>query len=365
MNGAFSRDFINLVLNKVDIVDLIQARVSLTKKSNHNYFACCPFHSEKTASFSVSQNKQFYHCFGCGTHGNAIDFLMHYDHLHFKEALELLARQAGLELPKILKQDKSETIDTSLYTLMEISAAFYQQQLRTSPRAIHYLKKRGISGKTAKQFGIGYAQDSWDALLLSHGKTAEAKQKLLELGLVIRKEDDRFYDRFRDRILFPIHDKRGRIVGFGGRIIDQGEPKYLNSPETQLFQKGQMLYGLFQALEENRKLEQLIVVEGYMDVIGLFQHGVNYAVATLGTATTVAHLQMIFRYTNKIIFCFDGDEAGRRAASRAMELLLPLMLEQRIVFFLFLPEGEDPDSIIQREGKEKFEGRLMKAVPFS
>ena len=365
MSEHTSRDFIHLVLNKIDLIELIGARISLRKKSSHNYFGCCPFHNEKTPSFSVSQQKQFYYCFGCGAHGNALDFLIQYDRLNFKEALEVLARQVGLEMPTTFHSDKKEAVDSSLYDLMTAATGFYQRRLRDSQRAIDYLKNRGISGVIAKQFGLGYATSEWDALLSVFGKTAEDKQKLSQVGLVITKEDGKSYDRFRDRVMFPIHDKRGRVIGFGGRIIDQGEPKYLNSPETPIFQKGHTLYGLYQALEANRKLQRIIVVEGYMDVIALFQQEVTYAVATLGTATTTFHLQYLFRYAPEIVFCFDGDEAGRRAAWRALELLFPLMRDDLQIRFMFLPEGEDPDSLIRREGKLRFEERVAKATPFS
>lgn len=359
------REFIRLLLDKIDLVELLGARLSLKKKSASNYFACCPFHNEKTASFSVSQTKQFYYCFGCGAHGNAIDFLMQFDHLSFPETVETLARQVGMEVPKTQRAGEEIHRTEPLYVLMEEATRFYQGQLRKSERTIEYLKKRGISGHTAKQFDLGYAPHQWDALLQHLSALNDDKQKMLSAGLIVKKEEGRYYDRFRDRVMFPIHDKRGRVIAFGGRIIDQGEPKYLNSPETPLFQKGQELYGLYQALEANKKLERLLVVEGYMDVVGLFQHGIHYAVATLGTATTLAHLQRLLRHTPEIIFCFDGDAAGRRAAWRACELALPLMQDHIQIRFMFLPEGEDPDTMIAKEGKTKFEERIHQALTFS
>lgn len=359
------REFISLLLDKVDLVDLISARLPIKKKSANNFFACCPFHNEKTPSFSVNQAKQFYYCFGCGEHGNAIDFLMKYDHLGFVETIETLARQVGLEVPRTQHQEDKQDTTAPLYAITAEAAAFYQAQLKKSPRAIDYLKQRGLSGTIAKQFGLGYAPAQWEQLLQQFGDTAQNKQKLLQAGLTIKKEDGGYYDRFRDRIMFPIHDRRGRIIGFGGRIIDQGEPKYLNSPETPIFQKGQELYGLYQSLQANRKLNRLLVVEGYMDVIALFQHGINYAVATLGTATTPHHLHQLLRYTNEIIFCFDGDEAGRRAAWRAFEVVLPMMHDELQIKFMFLPEGDDPDTLVAREGKERFEEQLSKALTFT
>ncbi|EKD72896.1 MAG: DNA primase [uncultured bacterium] len=313
----------------------------------------------------MSQHKQFYYCFGCGAHGNAIDFLIQYERLNFKEALETLARQVGLEMPNTFQRDNKEEIDSSLYTLLMAAGGVYQRQLRQSKRVIAYLKNRGISGIIAKQFGLGYATAEWGSLLNLFGKTAEDKRKLLQVGLIISKEDGKCYDRFRDRVMFPIHDKRGRVIGFGGRIIDQGEPKYLNSPETPIFQKGHTLYGLHQVLAVNHHVPRVLVVEGYMDVIALFQHEITYAVATLGTATTAFHAQMLFRYASEIVFCFDGDDAGRRAAWRALEVLFPLMRDDLQIRFMFLPDGEDPDSLVRREGKVLFEERVIAAMPFS
>lgn len=359
------REFIDLVLTKIDLVDLITTRLPLRKKSGNNYFACCPFHNEKTPSFSVNQTKQFFYCFGCGARGNAIDFLMQHDHLSFPETIETLARQIGMEIPKTVTAHKKTDSLPELYELMTQVATYYQAQLRQSERAIRYLKNRGITGKIAQQFGLGYAPASWSHILDAFGKTDADKKRLFDVGLIIKKTEGGYYDRFRDRIIYPIHDYRGRIIGFGGRIIDEGEPKYLNSPETPLFQKGHELYGLYQALKANRQLEHILIVEGYMDVMALFQHGITYAVATLGTATTSHHLKRLFRYTHEIIFCFDGDEAGRTAAWRALEVLFPIMHDSLQVRFLFLPEGEDPDSLVRKEGKIPFEKGLDDALSLS
>ena len=363
---SIPREFIQLLLSRTDIVDLIDGRVPLRKKSANNYFACCPFHAEKSASFSVSQAKQFYYCFGCGAHGNAIDFLMNYDRLSFPESVEALAKLAGLEIPRESNYTpKKAVINTDGYELLATIAKYYQTQLRQSEIAINYLKHRGVSGEIAKEFVIGYAAAGWDHVLQAFGNTPQLKQQLLETGMLIKKDDGGFYDRFRERVMFPIHNRRGQIIGFGGRILDKGEPKYLNSPETPLFQKGHELYGLYQALQMNRNLQRALIVEGYMDVIALFQHGITYAVATLGTATTTHHLQRLFRNTSEIIFCFDGDQAGRTAAWRALLVALPVMRDEIQVRFMFLPDGEDPDSLIRKEGKDSFEKRIQTSVPLS
>lgn len=362
---SIPREFIDLLLSRIDIVDLINTQIPLRKKSGSNYFACCPFHTEKSASFSVSQPKQFYYCFGCGAHGNAIDFMIQHDRLSFPEAIETLAKQVGLEVPKsasLVKKDESLPI---LYDLVAKTAEYYYEQMRHSPRAINYLKNRGISGTIAQQFMIGYAPSGWSHVLDTLGKTDLDKKRLFDCGIIIKKNEGGYYDRFRDRIIFPIHDYRGRMIGFGGRVIDQGEPKYLNSPETPLFQKGHELYGLHQSLKNHRQLERVIIVEGYMDVIALFQHGITYAVATLGTATSSHHLQRLFRYTSEIVFCFDGDNAGRTAAWRALEVTLPAMHDSLQIRFLFLPEGEDPDSLVRKEGKPQFEKRMESAMSLS
>ncbi len=364
MAEQIPREFIDQLLNRIDIVDLIDSRITLRKKTGSNFFACCPFHNEKSPSFSVSQPKQFYYCFGCGAHGNAIDFLMQYDRLHFPEAIEALAKQIGMEVPRQLttRSPEKAAAQQSLYELLDQVTKFYQNQLRQhtqAQRVVDYLKNRGVSGTIAKDFGIGFAPPGWDHVLQAFEKN---KLQLLEAGMLIKKEDGGFYDRFRDRIMFPIHDRRGRIIGFGGRIIDQGEPKYLNSPETPIFQKGHELYGLYQALQANRQLQRIIVVEGYMDVIALFQHEISYAVATLGTATSANHLERLFRHTSEIIFCFDGDQAGKTAAWRALQVTLPLMHDGVQVRFMFLPDGEDPDSLVRKEGKEKFEEHMQHAL---
>jgi DNA primase len=364
MSEHIPRDFIDQLLNRVDIVDLIDSRLTLRKKTGSNFFACCPFHNEKSPSFSVSQPKQFYYCFGCGAHGNAIDFLMQYDRLSFPEAIDTLAKQTGMEIPRQVAGTSPEktAAQKSLYELVEHVAKFYQTQLRQHPEAecvITYLKERGVSGAIAKEFGIGFAPSGWDYVLKAFEKD---KQQLAEVGMLIKKDDGGFYDRFRERIMFPIQDRRGRYIGFGGRIIDKGEPKYLNSPETPLFQKGHELYGLYQALQANRQLTRIIVVEGYMDVIALFQHEITYAVATLGTATTANHIERLFRHTTEIIFCFDGDQAGRTAAWRALQITLPLMRDGVQVRFMFLPDGEDPDTLVRKEGQEKFIERMQQAL---
>lgn len=365
MTTQIPREFIRQLLDRVEIVDLIDGRLPLKKKSGSNYFACCPFHAEKSASFSVSQSKQFYYCFGCGAHGNAIDFLMQYDRLEFPEAIENLAKQVGMEIPRESRLPEKTVKNTSLYELLDSAVKFYQAQLKQNPRAIEYLKNRGLSGEVAKEFALGFAPAGWDHLIKNIGKTELIKKQLLDAGMLIKKEDGGFYDRFRDRIMFPIHDRRGKIIGFGGRIIDKGEPKYLNSPETPIFQKGHELYGLYHALQANRELKRALIVEGYMDVIALFQNGINYAVATLGTATSANHLQRLFRYTSEIIFCFDGDNAGRTAAWRALLVTLPVMKDGVQIRFMFLPDGEDPDSLIRKEGKQQFESRMQNSLSIS
>jgi DNA primase len=358
------REFIDQLLGRVDIVDYIDTRLTLRKKTGSNFFACCPFHNEKSPSFSVSQAKQFYYCFGCGAHGNVIDFLMQYDRLSFPEAIETLAKQIGMEVPRKtghFSPEKSAAQQT-LYELLEQIARHYQTQLRQhsgAERPVEYLKQRGVSGAIAKDFAIGFAPPGWDNVLNAFEKD---KAQLLTCGMLIKKDDGSYYDRFRDRIMFPILDRRGRVVGFGGRVIDQGEPKYLNSPETPVFQKSHELYGLYQALNANRQLQRVIVVEGYMDVIALFQHGITYAVATLGTATSAQHLERLLRHTAEIIFCFDGDQAGRTAAWRALQVTLPLMRDGMQIRFMFLPDGEDPDSLVRRIGQAGFEHTIQQAL---
>ena len=357
--------FIQDLLARIDIVDLIQARVPI-KRKGANYLGLCPFHNEKSPSFTVSATKQFYHCFGCGKHDNAIGFLMDFEHLTFVESVEELARQAGLEVP----QDESKQAPINydpLFALMKTAALYYQRMLREHPhktRTVAYLKQRGLNGQTAKAFGLGLAPDEWDGLLKSINPSETGISQLLEVGLLSQNEKGRIYDRFRDRVMFPIHDKRGRVIGFGGRVIDKGEPKYLNSPETPLFHKGRNLYGLYEAKQKLNPLTRLLIVEGYMDVVMLAQAGIHYAVATLGTATTAEHLRLLKQECDELFFCFDGDKAGREAAARALKICLPLMTGELDIRFLFLPEGEDPDSLVQKEGKIAFEQRLHKeALP--
>ncbi len=373
MAGRIPQHFIDELLNRTDVVDLIDGFVPL-KKAGANYKACCPFHGEKTPSFTVSPTKQFYHCFGCGVNGTAISFLMEYDHMEFREAVETLASSAGMEVPQesqsfTPKNTQSQGID--LYQLMQQVEGFYQTQLRqhaTKDEAVAYLKKRGLSGDVAKRFGLGFSPEGWSHLMDSLGDTAPAQKALLDTGMLTKNEKGRVYDRFRNRIMFPIHDHRGRVVGFGGRVLEQaepqpGNPKYLNSPETPIFHKGSELYGLYAARGAIKEAEGVLVVEGYMDVVALAQEGINNAVATLGTATTAMHLQRLFRHTPNITFSFDGDRAGRAAAWKALETSLPAMQDGHQVSFLFLPDGEDPDTMVKKVGKEGFEKLVQEAMP--
>jgi DNA primase len=357
-------DFIQTLLARVDIVEVIDRLVPL-KKAGANYVACCPFHSEKTPSFSVSPTKQFYHCFGCGAHGTAIGFLIEHSGKSFPEAVEELARDAGLTVPRIERpgerEKREEAIDLTEQLL--VAAKFYRAQLRESQRAIDYLKGRGLTGAIAAKFGIGYAPDAWQSLERAFANYGDAA--LDAAGLVVSGEGGKRYDRFRDRVMFPIHDARGRVVGFGGRVLDTGEPKYLNSPETPVFSKGRELYGLYQARQAIRDAGRVVVVEGYMDVVALAQHGIDYAVATLGTSTTPVHVQKLFRMTDTVVFCFDGDSAGRKAARRALENALPVLADGKNAQFLLLPEGEDPDDFVRRRGKAAFEQALGSAIPLS
>jgi len=357
-------DFIQTLLARTDIVEVIDRHVPL-KKAGTNYVACCPFHSEKTPSFTVSPGKQFYHCFGCGAHGTAIGFLMEFGGKPFPEAVEELARDAGLEVPRSLPSgDEARRGQTEdLAGLLLRAAKFYRGALKESARAIEYLRERGLTGAVAARFGIGYAPDEWQPL--SRAVSNYHDKALETAGLVIVGDGGKRYDRFRDRVMFPIHDASGHVVGFGGRVIGPGEPKYLNSPETPLFSKGRELYGLFQARPAIRTAGKVIVVEGYMDVVALAQHGVEYAVATLGTATTPVHAQKLFRITDTVVFCFDGDEAGRRAAWRALENTLPVLTDGKQARFLFLPDGEDPDDAVRARGKGAFETLVEEAVPLS
>ncbi len=364
MAGRISREFIDELLNRVDIVEVIDARVPL-KKAGKDYKACCPFHDEKTPSFTVSQTKQFYHCFGCGKNGSAIGFLMEYEHLSFPEAVTDLAQRAGLTVPTEAGTAAPDSASHALLDLLNEAGRFYRNQLRSHPtagKAIDYLKGRGLSGEITQSFGIGYAPEGWDHLTKALGKDDPARDRLVAAGLAAKKEGGGYYDRFRNRVIFPIHDHRGRIVGFGGRVMDpKDEPKYLNSPETSLFHKGRELYGLFRARDAIKKSGRVLVVEGYMDVVALAQHGIDYAVATLGTAATRDHLDRLYRHAPEVVFCFDGDRAGREAAWRALEVTLPLLHEGRQASFLFLPEGEDPDTLVRKEGREAFEARLKTA----
>ncbi len=366
--GRIPHSFIDELVARTDIVELIGGRVPL-KRAGREFKACCPFHDEKSPSFWVSPDKQFYHCFGCGAHGTALGFLMEYDHLGFVEAVEELASRAGLEVPRE-GGDAAPRPDDDLFLALERAALYFRQQLGESPKAREYLGKRGLGAEIQQRFGIGYAPPRWDGLLERHGGSEAERQTLLRAGLVVERQpepgrDAGHYDRFRDRVMFPIRDARGRVIGFGGRVLDQGEPKYLNSPETELFHKGRELYGLFEARQATRNLRRLLVVEGYMDVVRLHQAGLTYAVATLGTATTPEHLQRIFRLVGEVVFCFDGDRAGRAAAWRALENSLPEVREGRQLRFLFLPDGHDPDSLVGEEGAEAFEARMTQALPLA
>jgi len=360
--GRIPASFIDELMTRTDIVEVINGRVPL-KKAGREFKACCPFHGEKTPSFTVSPTKQFYHCFGCGAHGTAVGFLMDYEHMSFPEAVEELASIAGLEVPKEAGEAPDRRHD--LYGVLEAAATFFREQLKSSPDAVAYLKRRGLTGETAGRFGVGYAPEGWDGLIRRLGTGDEAVRRLAAAGLVIERDGGGWYDRFRGRVMFPIRDARGRVIAFGGRVLGDGEPKYLNSPETPLFHKGKELYGLYEARQALRDIPRLMVVEGYMDVIGLHQAGLPWAVATLGTATTLDHLERLFRVTEEVVFCFDGDRAGRQAAWRALENALPAMHDGRQIRFLFLPEGEDPDSLVGKEGAEAFEARLAGALPFS
>jgi DNA primase len=371
MAGRIPQGFIDELTARADIVELIGSRVEL-KKAGREYRACCPFHNEKTPSFWVSPQKQFYHCFGCGAHGTALGFLMEYDKLSFPEAIEELAGRLGLDVPREASAQTDQSGSTQpLYDMNLKVAKHFAGVLGGDSRAKEYAKKRGLTRDTLERFMIGFAANSWNDVLKRFGPTESDRKVLFDCGLVIERERtdnrtlDRFYDRFRDRLMFPIRDSRGRVLAFGGRIIDQGEPKYLNSPETLLFHKGRELYGMYEVRQSRTTLKRLLVVEGYMDVARLHQAGVTYAVATLGTATTPEHLRRIFKLVNEVVFCFDGDKAGRAAAWRALGNALPEAREGRQIRFLFLPEGHDPDSLVGEEGREAFEQRLDGALPLS
>ncbi|MES2204024.1 MAG: DNA primase [Pseudomonadota bacterium] len=360
------REFIDQVLNQTNIVDVVDAVVSL-KKFGANYKACCPFHDEKSPSFVVSPAKQIYHCFGCGVGGNVISFLMEHDHINFIEAITELAKRAHLTIPQAVMSITPVKPRDDLYELMQYASQFYEAQLKNTEaaRAKSYLINRGLSGAIAKQFALGFAPNTWDSLIQHLRGQKFSIEDMITAGLVTQKETSKTFDKFRDRIMFPIHDRQGRIIAFGGRIIDQGEPKYLNSPETPIFHKSNELYGIYQWLKTHKNFDSVVVVEGYMDVLALVQQGVTNVVGTLGTATTEQHLQLLFRYTDKIIFCFDGDNAGKKAAWRALTIALPKLKSNKSLRFVFLPENEDPDTFIRKQGKENFDKAMQQATTLS
>ena len=369
MAGLIPQTFIDDLLDRVDIVDVVNSRVQL-KKAGKNYKACCPFHEEKSPSFTVAQDKQFFYCFGCGAGGNALGFVMEFDRVDFLPAVEMLAKNAGLEIPREAAPDRAVSKKKdNLYSILTESDHFFRQQLRShqgAATAVDYLKGRGLSGQIAAAFGVGYAPPGWDNLLNAAG-TEPDKIKLLEESgmLIVKPEEKKQYDRFRHRIMFPIRDQRGRTIGFGGRVLDDSTPKYLNSPETPVFHKGRELYGLYEARQALKEIPCLIMVEGYMDVIALAQYRIHNAVATLGTALTENHLQKLFRYTSELVFCFDGDSAGVRAAGRSLEIALPEMRDGVSAKFLFLPDGEDPDSMVRKLGSDEFQKQVEGATPLS
>ncbi|MDD0973395.1 DNA primase [Pseudomonas fontis] len=364
MAGLIPQSFIDDLLNRTDIVDVVSSRIQL-KKAGKNHTACCPFHKEKTPSFSVSPDKQFYYCFGCGAGGNALGFIMDHDNLDFPQAVEELAKAAGMEVPREESgrgHKPRQPTDSPLYPLLEAAAEFYRQALKGHPTrksAVEYLKGRGLSGEIARDFGLGFAPPGWDNLFKHLSSDTLQQKAMIDAGLLIENaESGKRYDRFRDRVMFPIRDSRGRVIAFGGRVLGDDKPKYLNSPETPVFHKGQELYGLYEARKFNRNLDEIIVVEGYMDVIALAQQGLRNAVATLGTATSEEHLKRLFRVVPSVLFCFDGDQAGRNAAWRALEAALPSLQDGRKARFLFLPEGEDPDTLVRAEGTDAFRARI-------
>jgi len=369
MAGRIPQTFINELLARVDIVDVIERRIDLRKKGK-NYSACCPFHNEKTPSFSVSPDKQFFYCFGCGISGNALTFIMEYEGQEFVASIEDLAQTMGMEVPRESYSGPDMSLHQHLYPLMDKVSAFYQQQLKNqkiAESAVNYLKNRGLNGKIAKRYAIGYAPNEWQNLLMLKSKSDKSdthnfEQDMIDSGMMIKNEKGHTYDRFRDRIMFPIRNRRGQTIGFGGRIIDQGEPKYLNSPETKLFHKGRELYGLYEMRKELRNIKQIIIVEGYMDVVALAQYGIFNATATLGTATSSEHLQTLFRMCSRIVFCFDGDKAGKAAAIRAIQNALPLLRDAREVRIMFLPDGEDPDTMVRKIGAESFNKNVDEAA---
>lgn len=363
MAGRIPQHFINDLIDRADIVSVIDERITL-KKTGKNYSGLCPFHDEKTPSFSVSPDKQFFHCFGCQESGTALTFIMKYERLEFVEAVEMLARDLGMEVPREQGRSPAVKVDEDLYSILEQAERFYRSQLRGAANAVEYLKGRGLTGEIARDFGVGYAPAEWhgvaDALALEN----ISEEKLLKAGLLTKNDNGRVYDRFRDRIMFPIRDTRGRVIAFGGRILSQdGGPKYLNSPETPIFFKAQELYGLYEARKALRKIDELLVVEGYMDVVALAQNGIVNAVATLGTASGEAHFRKLYRYADRVVCCFDGDKAGRSAAWRALESALPVLNEHKQLKFAFLPDGEDPDSLIRSQGQAAFQGFIDNGVP--
>ncbi|MDC9580102.1 DNA primase [Xenorhabdus sp. PR6a] len=369
MAGRIPRAFINDLLARTDIIDLIDVRVPLKKKGK-NHQACCPFHNEKTPSFTVNGDKQFYHCFGCGAHGNAIDFLMNYDRLDFVESIEELATLHGLEVPyeagsgggQIERHQRQ-----NLYQLMDKLNSFYQHSLNSpgARSARQYLNQRGLSEEIIQRFAIGFAPNGWDNVLTKFAHNGEEQKQLSDAGMLVTNDQGQTYDRFRGRVMFPIRDRRGRVIAFGGRVLGDALPKYLNSPETDIFHKGRQLYGLYEAQQNHKSLTRLLVVEGYMDVVALAQFGIDYAVASLGTSTTAEHVQLLFRTTDNVICCYDGDRAGRDAAWRTLETALPYLNDGRQLRFMFLPDGEDPDSLVRKEGREAFEQRMEKALTLS
>ncbi len=359
MSERIPQSFIDDLLERVDIIEVIGKRLQL-RKTGQNFSALCPFHTEKSASFTVSSTKQFYYCFGCGAHGNVISFLMNYDNMEFPDAITSLANSIGVEIPHEITKTEIPGIKL-LHSLLEQASDYYRKQLKQSKEAIDYLKSRGLSGEICKRFNVGYAPKGWSNL--AHTMPNHHKE-LLATGMLLQKTSD-FYDRFRDRIMFPIRNQRGHVIGFGGRTMGDENPKYLNSPETEIFHKGSELYGLYEAKQTKHKLEKILVVEGYMDVIALAQHGIDYSVATLGTAITPRHIQKLLRHSTNIIFCFDGDTAGRTAAKRSLEQALPLMRDDIQVGFLLLPKGADPDSQIRDEGQDAFRDRITAAIPLS
>jgi DNA primase len=361
VSGLIPDSFIEELLARSDVVEVIERRVPL-KRAGSEFQACCPFHNEKTPSFTVSPKKQFYHCFGCGAHGSAIGFLMQYEGLEFLDAVEELARAAGLEIPRNSKQQARP--DGGLYDILAACSDFYIEQLKNNPGAIEYLKGRGLSGEISRDFDIGYAPASWDAIIQKLGTDDKRLSQLKQAGMLSEGKSGS-YDKFRDRIMFPIHDRRGRVIAFGGRALSDDGPKYLNSPETTLYHKSRELYGLYQARQRSGRLDTIIVVEGYMDVVALAQFGFRNVVATSGTATTSLQVEILFRAADTVVFCFDGDQAGRKAAWRALEATLPKLRESLQAKFLFLPDGEDPDSMVRKHGEEVFAQQIANAIPLS